>query len=86
MAIFCDTNNLKYIIAFMNSKCVSEKLLKVINQTLNFNAGDIEKLPLLLKNDSKEIIINLSNSNIKTEKTDWDSYETSWDFKRNPLV
>ena len=70
----------------MNSKCVSEKLLKVINQTLNFNAGDIEKLPLLLKNDSKEIIINLSNSNIKTEKTDWDSYETSWDFKRNPLV
>lgn len=86
MAIFCDTNNLKYIIAFMNSKCVSEKFLKVINQTLNFNAGDIEKLPLLLKNDSKEIIINLSNSNIKTEKTDWDSYETSWDFKRNPLV
>lgn len=86
MAIFCESRLLRYIIAFMNSVCVSDELLGVINQTLNFNAGDIEKLPLAFSDKMESIIISLSDDCIAKEKSDWDSYETSWDFKRNPLV
>lgn len=70
----------------MNSVCVSDELLGVINQTLNFNAGDIEKLPLAFSDKMESIVISLSDDCIAKEKSDWDSYETSWDFKRNPLV
>lgn len=86
MAIFCESRLLRYIIAFMNSVCVSDELLGVINQTLNFNAGDIEKLPLAFSDKMESIVINLSDDCIAKEKDDWDSYENSWDFKRNPLV
>ena len=86
MAIFCESRLLRYIIAFMNSVCVSDELLSVINQTLNFNAGDIEKLPLAFSDKMESIVISLSDDCIAKEKSDWDSYETSWDFKRNPLV
>lgn len=86
MAIFCESRLLRYIIAFMNSVCVSDELLGVINQTLNFNAGDIEKLPLVFSDKMESIVISLSDDCIAKEKSDWDSYETSWDFKRNPLV
>lgn len=86
MAIFCESRLLRYIIAFMNSVCVSDELLGVINQTLNFNAGDIEKLPLAFSDKMESIVISLSDDCIAKEKSDWDSYETSWDFKRNPLV
>ena len=86
MAIFCESRLLRYIIAFMNSVCVSDELLGVINQTLNFNAGDIEKLPLAFSDKMESIVISLSDDCIAKEKSNWDSYETSWDFKRNPLV
>ena len=86
MAIFCESRLLRYIIAFMNSVCVSDELLGVINQTLNFNAGDIEKLPLAFSDKKESIVISLSDDCIAKAKSDWDSYETSWDFKRNPLI
>ena len=37
----------------------------------------------LLENDC---ICDISEKNIDIARNDWDSYETSWDFKRNPLV
>lgn len=86
MAFFCETQQLKYIIAFMNSVCVSRKLLGVINQTLNFNAGDIEKLPLIISSENFNEVLNWTDKCIEIAKNDWDSYETSWDFKRHPLV
>lgn len=86
MAIFCESNLLKYIIAFMNSVCVSNKFIGVINQTLNFNAGDIEKLPLSFSEKAMPDVLTLSDNNISLSKSDWDSYETSWDFKKNPLI
>lgn len=31
-------------------------------------------------------IRELAEANILLSKSDWDSFETSWDFKRHPLV
>ncbi|WP_042357730.1 BREX-1 system adenine-specific DNA-methyltransferase PglX [Bacillus rubiinfantis] len=85
MAIY-DETNLKYIIAFMNSKCVSKVLLKLINQSLNFNAGDIEKLPFILNEDLKNSVVSFCEKNIEISKRDWDYFEISWDFSQHPLL
>lgn len=86
MAIFCEPHLLRFIIAFMNSVCVSDELLGVINQTLNFNAGDIEKLPLAIEEKMVSTVLDLSDDCIDISKNDWDSFETSWDFQHHPLL
>ena len=85
MAIFTTEEKLLFILAFINS-LVAKKILSAISPTLNYNAGDIANLPLLLEqhymneiNQKTQICINLSTS-------DWDSFEISWDFKKHPLV
>ena len=72
-----------YTLGFLAS-CVCFEILGILNPTLNYQAGNIKNLPLLI--DDNENVDNLVNQNIKISKTDWDSYETSWGFKRHPLV
>lgn len=71
------------ILAFMNSK-VAEAYLFAINPSINANPGDIGKLPVLATNDNN--IKRLAEENVNIVKNEWDSFETSWDFKRHPLV
>lgn len=74
-----------YSFGFINSK-VTISILNAISPTINYEVGHIASLPIIENNENKESIINTVNNNIQISKTDWDSYETSWDFKRNPLV
>ena len=78
-------NNRKYILAVLNTK-VSNEILTVINPTLNYGAGSIGNIPIIIVEKKKERVEELSDSCIQLSHYDWDSYETSWDFKRNPLV
>lgn len=84
MAVFSEHETLLYLIAFLNSKLCS-LYLKVFNEGLNFNQGDIVKLPIIFSQDNVATI-SITNHNIEISKDAWDSYETSWDFKRHPLV
>lgn len=77
------TTTLTYMLALLNS-CVSEFFIKIKSQTLNTTADDFGALPICI--DGESTIENFSNNNMALAKTDWDSYETSWDFKRHPLV
>ncbi len=72
-----------FTLGFLAS-CVCFEILKILNPTLNYQAGNIKNLPLLI--DRKQEVNNRVNQNIQISKQDWDSYETSWDFKRHPLV
>ena len=56
----------------------------MLNPTLNFQVKDVRSMPLIL--NEKERIDKAVGDCVDESKTDWDSYETSWDFKRNPLV
>mgnify|MGYP004594329559 FL=1 len=81
-------NNIDYIngiLGLLNSN-VSKELLKLLNPTINYQIRDIFSIPV--KDDvlKSRQISNLVEQNIDIEKKDWDSFETSWDFKRNPLV
>ena len=80
--LFARNDNL-YILGFLAS-CVCFEILKILNPTLNYQAGNIKNLPLLI--DRKEEVNDRVNQNVQISKQDWNSYETSWDFKRHPLV
>lgn len=86
MAIYASPKLLKYIIPLMNSKCVSENLINVINQTINFNAGDIEKLPVIIDETKENSIVEICEECICISKKNWNAFETSWDFKIHPLL
>ena len=48
--------------------------------------GDIKKLPIIIDENRKEEVEFLVKENIEMSKQDWDSFETSWDFERHPLI
>lgn len=85
MAIFSDEHNLMLILSFINS-AVAKSILSAISPTLNYNAGDIANLPIIASKDHDVQLATTCKDCIQRSKDDWDSYETSWDFKRNPLV
>jgi len=60
--------------------------LNVLNPTINIQIGDIGNLPILHDETRKDIVTNIVEENIALSKTDWDSFETSWDFKGCPLI
>lgn len=75
--------HLDVFLGFMNSK-IAISLLNIISPTLNYEAGHIGKLPVV-KFDS--IPINkVIQSLVDISRSDWDSYETSWDFTQNPII
>ena len=76
--------NLYLLIAFLNSN-VAMKLLSVLSPTMNFEGGHISSLPICIPDKNADYTTKVENC-ISISKSDWDSYETSWDFKRNPLV
>lgn len=80
--LFSKTDN-KYILGFLAS-CVCFEILSILNPTLNYQAGNIKSLPLLTGRESE--VDDLVEKNVTTSRTDWDAFETSWDFKRHPLV
>ena len=81
------TNELKYVMAIMNSK-LKNALLKPFSQTINFEVGQISQFPILNPKSStlKSKIEDLTQQNINISKEEWDSRETSWDFKASPLL
>lgn len=83
MALFGDKNTLLYLIAFLNSK-VTQLYLAIYNGGLNYNQGNIATLPIMKNKD--ELVISYAKKCIELEKMDWDSFETSWDFKCHPLI
>ena len=84
MSCFSD-NNLYYLLALCNSK-VTTAFLAVFSPTINFQAGDIANIPVAIVDDQVAPVENVVKENIELSKSDWDAYETSWDFKRHPLV
>ena len=75
-----------YLLGFLNSR-LTNYFMKVFSSTTDFNQGPMRDLPLMMSEAQKrEQIESIVKDNILISNADWDSYETSWDFKRNPLV
>lgn len=83
--IFSDRISALYLIGVLNTK-VTHIYLSVIAPTLNTQPGDIAKIPIIYSEAEHSSIEIQVTQNIEYAKTDWDSYETSWDFKKHPMV
>lgn len=78
-------NDILLALAMLNS-IVATYTLSIINPTLGRQPGYIGSVPYFIDEQQKTIIKYLVKENISISKADWDSFETSWDFKRHPLV
>lgn len=72
------------LLGLFNTK-VTQRFLSILNPSISLQAGDLEKLPVLESKNKTEVEIITKNC-VEISKQDWDSYETSWDFKCYPLV
>lgn len=81
--LFISDNIIYYTLGFLNS-CIAQKYLSAINSTMHYLVGNISGLPLVYKPD--ELIDTIVQQNIDISKSDWDAFETSWDFTKHPLV
>lgn len=77
-------NDLWKICAFLNSN-VANDMLRIINPTVNFQAWEIGKLPYV-SNRINDAVIEIIQECYCISKQDWDSHETSWDFKENEII
>lgn len=83
---FPDLESQLWLLAYANTKIFS-LLKQVFNSTFHCQVGDVAKIVVpQLKSEEKSKVESLSEENVNLSKADWDSYETSWDFKRHPLV
>lgn len=74
--------NIYALTAFLNS-CVAQKFLEVLSPTLDYNIGGLNSLPFV---DVPDNAIETCKECIRDSAYDWDSFETSWDFKKHPLL
>lgn len=72
-----------FICALLNSK-VFEYIFGQLNPTLNFQSGEVAKFPVIY--EKSEEVDRLAEECTAIAKAEYDSYETSRDFKRHPLI
>ncbi len=87
-SIFISDHKINDFVFGLLSSCVAEYYIKATNPTINLLASDIANLPVLGVEDSdiRNSVSMLVNSNVSLGKADWDSYETSWEFRIHPLL
>lgn len=85
MSAFCeDENQLKYLLGLMSTK-ISDYIFKILNPTIHLQIGNFCDFPVLESGEKKDVV-ELSNICIELSKSDWDSFETSWDFVKHPFI
>lgn len=80
---FMDYKHYYYFLALLNSK-VFLSIVQMLNPTLNFQVKDIRSMPIVLENADE--VQMLSKETVNLSEADWDSFETSWDFQKHPLI
>ena len=66
---------------------LSNMFLEVLCPTLSFTSGELAKIPFVKNNKvAADSVITAITDLISIARSDWDSYETSWDFASFPLL
>lgn len=80
-----DVQHRSYCLAFFNTK-VSVEYFKLLNPTITLQVKDVKNTPIIFDDAYMQDVESIANSNVELCRKDWDSFETSWDFKHHPLV
>ena len=84
-AFLYDSKFTYYVLGLFCSKVATE-YLKMLNPTMSFTNGDLVRIPIIIDEIQNKLIDRLVMENIQKSSRDWDSFETSWDFTRHPLI
>lgn len=84
-SLFGDLEQIKLFGAFLNSSTAAD-FLKLLSPSMKFEVGQIRQLPVCFEVSERADVLLLVDQLISQSQSDWDSLETSWDFKRHPLV
>ncbi|WP_273715746.1 BREX-1 system adenine-specific DNA-methyltransferase PglX [Leuconostoc mesenteroides] len=86
MSAFSSSHDkLMNILGLMNTP-IGNHVFKMLNPTINLQIGDFNSFPVLDKAiDNPEINEKVTGA-VAISKNDWDSFETSWNFKMHPLI
>lgn len=84
---FPSSDDIYWVVGLLTSKLAFD-FLKAMNPTLNFQVGNVEMLPIPRDEvaNIRSLISSIAMKAVEIERTDWDSYETSWDFRQLPLL
>lgn len=85
MIFIDDYNKIFNAAGYFNSK-VFQSLLDINSQGLHYGNGAVLSQPIKFYHEEGRIIDEVVEENINISKNDWDSFETSWDFKTHPLI
>lgn len=80
---FTSKELLPYLLGLYNTPVI-QCFLQMVSPTLDYHEGPLGKTPVIIKPNEK--IEQIVGRNINLSRNDWDSFETSWDFKRHPLI
>lgn len=83
--LFSDVKKLYFILGILNSK-IAEYIVKILNPTVSLQNADMNNIPYCEDELAFEEVVAKSIENVELSKIDWDSFETSWDFERHPLI
>lgn len=84
--LFIDNDELfYYILGLMNTPTI-QYVLSILAPTLDYHEGPVSRIPVKIDKCHIFTTTNLVKNNISLSKSDWDSFETSWDFKTHPLL
>jgi type II restriction/modification system DNA methylase subunit YeeA len=81
---FPEAQKLKSVLGLMNCKLMHGFML-ILNPTATFQVGDMARVPYIPLKEKAQIIDKNVDALIELSKKDWDSFETSWGFKKSPL-
>ena len=84
-SIFANHNILMYLQGFCNST-PALNIANILSPTINYEVGHIASFPIIVDKDKMENVVKIVEKTIEISKADWDSFETSWDFKVHPIA
>ena len=88
VGLTCFANNdvdLMFVLAYFCS-CVANHFLSVLNSIVTFTTGSVSNIPFAYPQSIVPRVKEVAQSNVNHARKDWDSYETSWDFQRHPML
>ena len=74
-----------YLLGMLSSK-VTTLYTSFFSPTIHFEVGEISRIPIVYSEINLKRVDKITKDNIELSRGDWDAFETSWDFKRHPLV
>lgn len=83
--VLIPTDDMDYVLGYVNTK-VYQAFIDIVAPTLDYSEGAVLKTPYMYDERNAESVIGNARENVQISKNDWDSFETSWDFKKHPLV